>query len=341
MKKVQKLQKGDTIGVISPSAPLAGMVEHRYKNGIKKLKELGYKIKIGKQALKTIPYTAGEEEDRAQDIMEFVRDKEVKAIISFIGGYNTNQLLKYLDFEIIKKNPKIIMGYSDMTILLLSIHKKCGFSTFYGPSVLNQFADPFLPEYTIDYFRKAVIKKEPIGDIHPSEKWTCEFLDWFEHKDLKRNRKYLKNPGWEWLKEGTSEGILLGGCLETLVHLRGTEYWPDFNNSILFLETCESCGSPTKGEEIGIIDSYLVDLELSGVFNNISGMIIGIPYGYEDEQKEVYKKMIITRMKDYEFPILFNVNIGHCDPIITVPIGAKAKINSKTNTFKIIESAVE
>lgn len=205
IKYVEKLEIGDTIGLISPSAPLAGLVEHRYKNGVKKLEELGFNVMVGKHALEVTSYTAGTAQSRAEDIMYFFKNKNVKAIISFIGGYHSNQILKYLDFDVIKNNPKIIMGYSDMTILLLAIYKKCGFPTFYGPSVLNQFADIFLPDYTLEYFEKAVMMKEPIGNIYPSESWTCDFLDWFEKKDIEKERKFVKNTGWEWLKKGKAE----------------------------------------------------------------------------------------------------------------------------------------
>ena len=201
----KKLNVGDTIGIISPSAPLAGLVEHRYKNGIKKLEELGFNVLLGNHALEITSYTAGSAQERAKDIMDFFQNKNIKAIISFIGGYNSNQILKYLDFDIIRENPKIIMGYSDMTVLLLAIYKKCNFPTFYGPSVLNQFADIFLPDYTLEYFRKAVMTDEPIGNVYPSNLWTCEFLDWFEKKDIKNERKFKNNPGWEWLKQGKAE----------------------------------------------------------------------------------------------------------------------------------------
>lgn len=202
MQYIEKLKKGDKIGVISPSAPLAGLVEHRYKNGIAELEKLGFKVEIGKHALDVTSYTAGSAKDRAEDIMRFFENDEIKAIISFIGGYHSNQILKYLDFDIIKRNPKIIMGYSDMTVLLLAIYKKCNFSTFYGPSVLNQFADPYISDYTLDYFKKATMNIEPIGEILPSKEYTCEFLDWFQKKDLERNRKFVENSGWKWLKYG-------------------------------------------------------------------------------------------------------------------------------------------
>lgn len=336
----EHLSLNDTIGVFSPSAPLAGLVPHRTENGINNLQKLGFKTIISNHALDVTSYTAGTAKQRAEDLMNLFLDDKVKAIISCIGGYNSNQILKYLDFDLIKKHPKIIIGYSDMTVILLAIYKKCGFSTFYGPSVLNQFADSYLPNYTLDYFKKAVMHIEPIGKIAPSENWTDEFLDWFEKKDLIRNRKYNVNHGFEWLKLGKATGKILGGCLETLLHLRGTEYWPDFKNNILFFETCEGNVSQEKGQTIQMIDSYITDLELSNIFNEISGLVIGIPYGYDDKERESFKKLIKERLSEYNFPILFNVNIGHCDPIITVPIGINVNLDSETNTFEIIESAV-
>lgn len=136
-------------------------------------------------------------------------------------------------------------------------------------------------------------------------------------------------------------GKLIGGCLESLLHLRGTEYWPDFKNNILFWETCEGTGNPEVGQEIEFVDSYLTDLELNNLFREISGMIIGNPYGYDEEKKETFKKLVLDKTKDYNFPILYNVNIGHCDPIITVPIGMEAEINSKENIFKISSSCIK
>lgn len=140
---------------------------------------------------------------------------------------------------------------------------------------------------------------------------------------------------------GTLNGKIIGGCLESVLHLRGTEYWPDFKDSILFWEISEGTESPEVGQEIEFVDSYLTDLELNNLFREISGMIIGIPYGYDDEKTEALKKLILDKMESYEFPILSNVNIGHCDPIITVPIGVEAEINSKENIFKINSSCIK
>lgn len=339
--KPSHLQKGDTIGIISPSAPLAGLVAYRVERGVKMLKEFGFKVNVGKHALKITDYTAGNPKERAEDINDFFRDKEIKAIFTFIGGDHSNQILRYLDIDLIKKNPKIFLGYSDATVLHFALCAKIGLITFYGPSVLTQFAEnPRIFSYTEEYFKKALMDIRPIGKIKPSPKWTDEILNWFKKDDLKRPRKMKKNKGWQWLKDGKAEGPILGGCITSMMHLRGTEYWPDFSDSIFFWETPESNEDFTKGEKVENIDSYLTDLELSGVFNNIRGMIVGRFFGHSEQETKEIIKIIKTKLSRYKFPILVNVDIGHSDPVITIPLGVKTRIDSTKNLFEFQENGV-
>jgi muramoyltetrapeptide carboxypeptidase len=339
--KPKKLEKGDTIALISPSAPLAGLVPHRTKRAIKMLEELGFKVKIGKNALKITGYTAGSPKERAEDINLFFKDKKIKAIMCFIGGNHSNQILKYLDFRLIKKNPKIFIGYSDATVLHFAFYTQCNLVTFYGPAALTQFAEnPRIFSYTEEYFKKALMETKPIGKIRPSAYWTHEILDWFKKEDLKRPRKMKKNEGWQWIRKGKAEGPILGGCITSMMHLRGTKYWPDFSDSIFFWEIPESDNDITKGERIENIDSYLTDLELSGVFEKIKGMIVGRFFGYSKQEEKEVIKIIKQRTASYNFPILIGVDIGHTDPVITLPLGVKAKIDSSKNSFEIIESGV-
>lgn len=337
--KSQKLKLGDTIGLISPSAPFAGLVPHRTKKSIEMIKEMGFKIKISKHALKVTSHTAGSPKERAEDINSFFRNKDVKAIICFIGGNHSNQILKYLDFNLIKRNPKIFLGYSDATVLHFAFYTQSNLVTFYGPAALTQFAEnPRILSYTEEHFKKALMGAVSIGKIKPSSYWTDEALDWFKKEDLKRPRKMKKNKGWQWLKQGKAEGQILGGCITSMMHLRGTKYWPDFSGSILFWETPESGDDFTKGEKVENIDSYLTDLELSGVFKEIKGMIVGRFFGYSEREKKESIKIIKMRTVDYTFPILTNVDISHSDPMITVPLGVKATIDSSKNLFEIKES---
>lgn len=339
--KPPKLNKGDTIGLVSPSCPLAGLVKHRVNRAIKQLKEMGFKVKLGQSSLAVSGYTAGSAKERAKDINTFFKDDEVKAIISFIGGNHSNQLLEYIDFDLIRKNPKIFIGYSDVTVLHLSLLTKANLTTFYGPSALNQLAEnPKILDYTREYLFKATMSSRPIGAVIPSKEWTDEVLDWFTKADQKRPRKMKKNIGWEWLKDGGAKGPMIGGCISSLMHLRGTEFWPNFSNAIFFWETSESANDFSKGEPIDLIDALLTDLRLSGVFDKIGGMVVGRPFGYSEEDSLKLKDLIIEKTKKYNFPILFGADFGHTDPMITIPIGVTAKLNSKEDKFEIIESCV-
>ncbi len=339
--KAKSLKKGDTIGIVSPSSGMAGRVPHRVERGVKMLENIGFNVRLGKNALKVTDYTAGSAEERAEDLNDFFTDSSVKAIISFIGGFHSNQIVKFLDLKAIKKNPKIFMGYSDMTVLHHVFYSKCNLVTFYGLAVLTQFAEnPVILSYTKEYFEKAVMSNKPIGKLQSSDFYTDEVLNWFEKKDLERPRNIKKNNGWRWLKKGKSEGPILGGCITSMMHLRGTEYWPDFRGKNFFWEIPESSCNFAKGEPISKIDSYLADLKLSGVFDVIKGMIIGRPFGYTDKESLELQSIIIKNMKDYDFPILYNVDIGHTDPILTIPLGVMSKLDSDKNEFSIIESGV-
>ena len=331
----QRLMKGDTIAIISPSAGLAAIFPHRLDNAIKFLESEGYKVKEFPCARKINGWESAPAEERAQDIMGAFLDKEVKAIICSIGGNTINKTLKYLDFKRIKENPKIFIGYSDISVLHYALYKKCGFSTFYGPCAMTQFGEYPIPlEYTLKYFSKAVVEGQ-IGVVKASEKWTDEILDWSQKKDLERARELKKNEGFEWLREGKSEGEIIGGCLPSICNLLGTEYWPDHNNKILFIEIPEA-QQFDKGEPLAEVDSLLCNLELAGIFKQINGLIIGRPFRYGDEEKEKFKEIILDNTKDYNFPILYGVDVGHTDPQITIPLGTKIRLDSKLNLFEFI-----
>ncbi len=328
------LKKGDTIGVISPSGGLVPFAPHRLDNAIKFLENQGYKIKEFSCTRKNNGWESAPAKERAKDIMDAFLDKEVKAILCSIGGNTLNKTLKYLDFEKIKENPKILCGYSDVSVLHYAILKKAGLSTFYGPCMMTQFGEYPKPlDYTMGYFNKAVVDGN-IGEIKASKRWTGETLNWFEKKDQERPRELQENPGYKWLKKGTANGEIIGGCLHSMVHLLGTEYWPNHKDKILFIETPEG-DDFTKGESLAEVDSQLGDLDIVGIFKEIRGLIIGRPFGYSKEDVEKFKEIILDNTKDYDFPILFGVDIGHTDPQITIPIGAETCIDSERDLFKI------
>lgn len=335
----KKLNKGDVIGVVSPSSGLGPIFPHRIEQAKKNLLKLGFKIKYAKNSLKNNGYVSSSAEKRAEDIHEMFLNKKVKAIITAIGGDHSNQILKYLDFDIIKKNPKIFIGYSDITVLHMAFATKSNLRTYYGPCIISEFGEyPEVLPYTLEYFEKGVMSKDFIGNIEQSSHWTWEFLDWFRRKDQTRARKLFSAKGYEWWKSGRAQGQIFGGCVPSMNHLAGTEYWIDFTDKIMFIDIPES--SPGEKISLADIDSFLADLDNLRVFKKIKGLIIGRPYFYEKEDIKQLRKIINYYTKDYIYPILFNANIGHVSPIITLPIGAEVVLDSKKNIFEIKESGV-
>ena len=335
MIKPPKLNLGDTIGIVSPSWGGAGMFPHRVEQGVQCLRKLGFDVRLAKHALNRKGFVSDTPENRAQDIHDMFADPDVKAIIASIGGDHSCHLLPLLDFDLIRGNPKIFMGYSDITVLNVAIWQRTGLVTFNGGTLLADFAEyPDMHEYSKEHFLKAVMGETPIGRIEPASHWTEEFLDWGEKQDQTRPRNLLPSSGWTWLKEGAAEGRLVGGCLESLQHLRGTEYWADWQDAIFFFETSEEKPSPRT------VDGILMDYQNMGVFEKIRGLLIGRPMSYSDDEKQQLRDVVLERTRGYSFPIVADMDFGHTAPQCTLPLGVTARIDSARKRFEIIEEAV-
>jgi muramoyltetrapeptide carboxypeptidase LdcA involved in peptidoglycan recycling len=333
--KPHQLKKGDTIGIVSPSWGGAGRFPHRVEQGIKQLQQLGFQVRIGRHALNKGDYVSDSAKNRADDLHELFTDPQVKAIIAAIGGDHSCHLLPHLDFDLIQHNPKIFMGYSDITVLNVAIWAKSRLVTFNGPALLTDFAEqPHMLNYTQEYFQKTLCSPTAVGQIHPAPAWTEEFQDWAEQRDLERPRVMQPSPGWNWLKPGKAQGRLVGGCLESLDHLRSTAYWPDWRGAIFFFETSEEAPPPER------VDSLLMDYENMGILPQITGMIVGRPMRYTLEQKECLNQVLLERTRYYDFPIIAGMDFGHTAPQFLLPIGCQAEIDTKAKRFGILERAV-
>ncbi len=335
MIKASKLDQGDTIGIVSPSWGGAGLFPHRVEQGVRHFGSLGFKVKIARHALNHRGFVSDIPENRAQDIHDMFMDPEVKAIVAAIGGDHSCHLLPLLDFRLVQNNPKIFMGHSDITVLNLALWQKTGLVTFNGPALLTDFGEyPRMLEYTEEYFLKAVADADPVGRIEPSPFWTKDFQDWERKQDLERPRKLQPSEGWAWLKHGRSEGRLIGGCLESMQHLRSTEYWPDLSDAILFIETSEDKPTPETA------DGILMDYQNMGVLGELQGLIVGRPIGYSPEENRRLRERILERTQQYSYPIITDMDFGHTAPQFTLPIGCRARIDTYEQTFEIIEAAV-
>jgi len=335
MTKPPRLKPGDTIGIVSPSWGGAGRFPHRTNAGIRQLEALGFTIRLAPCALHQNGFVSDTPENRAGDIHLMFADPEVKGIIAAIGGDHSCHLLPLLNFDLIRENPKVFIGYSDITVLNVAIWQQTGLVTFNGPALLTDFAEyPHIPEYTEEYFRKAVTSADPAGEIQPSTCWTEEFLDWGTQQDRRRPRQWLPSPGWTWLKTGHAEGRLLGGCIESLQHLRGTPFWPDWEDTILFIETSEDHPPPET------VDGILMDYQNMGIFDKLRGMLVGRPMRYTEQDKQSLRQVILERTASFEFPVITDMDFGHTSPQLTLPLGCRAEIDSTAQQFTLLEAAV-
>lgn len=338
----KKIKKGDLISIVSPSAGLGELFPHRIESGIKCLEKIGFKVRVEKNALKRKNWVSGLIKERIDDIHAAFKDKKVKAIICTIGGNHSNQLLKYLDFKLIRNNPKIFLGYSDITVLHNAIYKKAGLRTFYGPCIISEFGEyPDILPFTKSYFEKA-LTEGVIGEIEQSKEWTDEFLNWFNVEFHTKTRNMFPNTGYEWWREGNAVGEIFGGAIPSVNHLLGNEYEINFKNKVFFIDLPEGY-NPGENFPLADLDAFLADLFNAGIFKQIKGLIIGRPYGYKDDKEKFFllKKIIMNYTKGTNYPILFNVDFGHTSPMITIPIGAKVELDSKQNKFEIKKGFID
>lgn len=321
--KPRKLKKGDTVAIISPSGAVPDELKNQFNSGIKYLNNLGLKVKVGKNSLKRYYYSAGTIEERLNDIHEAFANKKVRAVIMSIGGNSANQLLDKLDFKLIRNNPKILSGISDGTTLLDPIFSKTGLITYHGPDLIFTFGEPISPA-----IKENIVKtwfEGKIGELKPNPNWKG--LD-----ELNKNEKY---KGWQCIRKNKASGRLIGGNINCLINLDNTEFRPDYENSILFLEAYKM----TMEE----LDMAFMHFRHTGVFDEINGLILGYFYGSRMEDKKQdreVKDVILEVTKNHSFPILEVGEIGHNVENYIMPIGCQALIDAENKIFEIKENTV-
>ena len=342
LKKPKMLKVGDKVATISLSWGGAGEpdLRWRYEQGIDRLRNVfGLEVVSMPNSLKGGDYLYENPQARAEDLMNAFKDPTIKGIFSNIGGSESIRLLPYIDFDVIRDNPKVFIGYSDSTVTHLFCHK-AGISSFYGPAILMDFAENVeMHEYTVEALKKTLFTASAIGEIKPATEWTSERLEWIiENKDKKR--KMNANQGYELLQgSGIAQGRLIGGCIEVLEFAKGTSLWPTeeyWKNSILFFETSEELPTPAN------IEYWLRNYGTQGILQQAKGIIFGKPQN--EKYYEEYKESIQLIMKELSLenlPILYNLNFGHTEPKFVLPYGAMAEIDCENMTFSILDSGVE
>lgn len=341
MKEIRPkaLNIGDVIGVFSPSWPAHIFIREKYEAGIRTLTELGFKIKEGflTQKILSQGYRTGTAQERAKEFMDLILDKNVKCIISIIGGHNSSSLLPYLDFNAIRRNPKIICGYSDMTSIMLSILTQSGLRCFYGPAVAPSFGES-MNKYTIKSFIDSVTDKNTANRfLYPPEYWSNHFIDASKPNWQSIKRNFQKNEGWKILNHGTVEARVIPVNLDTLLRMAGTKYFPNLRNKILMIE--EADASYNKFER------NLSHLKLIGVFEYISGLIISKPENADTcGANFTFEELILEFIgKDFNIPVISNFDCGHTYPMITLQQNIKVEIIAEKDnplSIQILEPMV-
>lgn len=304
--KPPALKAGDTIAVTSPAGAVWDYKQAETFIGI--LSNLGFKVKAGQTLKQKYGYFAGTDEQRATELNAFFKDQEVNGIFCMKGGWGCARILPLLDYELIRNNPKVLLGFSDITTLLLAIQAKTGLVTFHGPVGNSGWND-----FTVDCLKRVLMKKEQVLYMGTGKE---------EDKPLV-------------LRAGVAKGILAGGNLSVLVSLMGTPYLPDWENKILFLEDTT--------EEPYRIDRMLTQLKLCGVMDKISAFVFGKCVkclAEEPEKAFTLNQVLEQHTAQLKIPAFYGAMIGHIENKITLPIGIFAEVDAEKGTIRLLESAV-
>ena len=309
--KPAKLKTGDVIGIISPAS--SAQDPKKIESGVQYLEKNGYRVEIGKNVGKTNGYLAGTDQERANDLNLMFKNKNIKAIICLRGGYGASRILDKINYKIIRNNPKIFVGFSEITALQMAILQKAGLITFAGPMLAPDFADN-VSTYTEEFFWRIITSNKKMGRL-----------------------KYPDNGKLTAITKGSSSGRILGGNLSVLSALIGTVYFPSMKEKILMLEDINEL--PYK------VDRMLNQMKMIKVFKQLRGVILGRFVGCYEHDPMKKTLTLGEVMEDYlshlKIPVLYAFPHGHIKDKVTVPLGLKVKINSTKGFIDYTESAVK
>lgn len=315
--KPNLLKPGDEIRIISPSRSMSLIAPEHRELAKQRLEDMDFKVSFSDHCLESDEFVSSSIESRIKDLHDAFLDPNVKCILTTIGGFNSNQLLRYIDYSIIQENPKRLCGYSDITALSNTIYTMTGLITYSGPH-FSTFAMLHGNEYTMEYFLKMMMKDENIHIKHSSE-WSDDA--WYIDQE---NRTFIKNDGPYVIQEGSAEGTIIGGNLCTLNLLQGTEYMPDLRDTILFIEDDKESSSVT-------FDRNLQSLIHQPNFHGVRGIVIGRFQTASNMNEKLLRSIIKTKKELENIPVIADVDFGHTTPLITFPIGGRVRIKAYGN----------
>ena len=320
----QKLKKGDKVRVVAPSHSL-GLISQSVRDiATDRLEKMGLAVTFGEHVEEKDEFISSSIVSRVADLHAAFSDPSVKAVFTVIGGFNCNQLLPYLDWDLIKNNPKIFIGYSDTTALQNAMLMRADLVTYSGPAY-STFGEKLYFDYTLEYFKKCLFESEAFN-VEPSPSWSDDA--WYLNQE---DRHPIPNEGYWMLSQGEAEGTIIGGNMSTVQLLHGTPYFPMIKNVILFLEDDDESQYHHVDRDVESI------LQVLG-HENIRGIVFG---RFQNKSAITRNNMeTLVRIRPYlaGIPIIANVDFGHTESMITFPIGGKARIAAREGKVEIVIS---
>ena len=309
-----KLRPGDEVRVVSPSSGLGFIPEERRRVAARRLEGLGLRCSFGGVGKVLDRFESSPVGERVSELHEAFADADVRGMLTIIGGYNSNQLLGRLDYSLIRENPKVLCGFSDITALATTIHARAGLVTYSGPH-FSTFSMERGLEYTLEHFERCLMWDEPY-DVEPADHWSDD--PWYLDQE---NRDLVPNPGYEVLNEGEARGTLLGGNLGTLALLFGTSYMPDLQDAILLLEDDQEI-------EPHHFDRTLQSLIHQPGFEGVRGMVLGRFQRASGMDRETLTEIVRSKPELDRIPMISNASFGHTTPAFTFPIGGTGALRA-------------
>ena len=328
--KPKRLHEGDRIRIVAPASSMASLSETAVKTGVDNLKKLGFEVEIHPDVYRTYKGTAGTPRERAESLMEAFKDESVDGIMCCWGGFNSNDIIDYLDYEVFRDNPKVFTGFSDITILNIALYRKAGLINFHGLAFIT-FTHDFLMDWETEVFKQVTMEGTAPYSIKASPTFIDDPLFW---KHPEKPVEEVENPGWNIVNDGEATGRLIGGHLGTLLCLAGTRFWPNLKDHILMLECDEEDIGPNN------ISRQLRHLKHLGALDEISGLVIGrIPsmLGLKDDQSI---ESLLVDVVDRDIPVITQFDFGHTNPFATIPVGTIAELSTEKKALTILEPCV-
>ncbi len=330
MIKLNPVPRGCGIGIFSSSSPISATVPTRYARGKDYLASRGYHVIDGDLCGKSDHYRSGSIAERAAEFNALLYRDDVSILMAAIGGNNTNAILPYLDYDYLRAHPKVIVGYSDVTALLLAVYAKTGIPTFYGPALAASFGEfPPMVDRTFRSFEEIVLSPRDVPFSYEMPPvWTEEFLNW---KTQDRAKEECPNE-WLCVRPGRAKGRLIGGNLNTMEGIFGTPYMPEIRaGDILLLED--------SLKDTSTIERSFALLKLAGVFDKIGGILLGKHEGFDDcGTGRAPHEILLEVLGETNVPILAAFDSCHTHPMLTMPIGCEIELDATEKNVTLCES---